>query len=208
MRIVAISDTHFPIGIELPEGDVLVHAGDHTMWGMSREVMDRLDFIADLPHRHKIVIAGNHDFALQRDANVINWARSHKGFDYRVHEPFVVEGLKFFASPWVPALPTWAFTYTPQLQPWSNLPMDIEVLITHGPAKGRLDKVADGEHVGCPYLRTVVNSLAMYKLKVHIFGHIHESYGMKEALGVKYVNASHCTYPEYKRINPPIVVDI
>ncbi|KAG6807926.1 hypothetical protein H0H93_000815, partial [Arthromyces matolae] len=48
----------------LPEGDVLVHAGDLTHSGTPQEVRSALQWLADQPHPHKIFIAGNHDYAL------------------------------------------------------------------------------------------------------------------------------------------------
>jgi len=67
MRIVCISDTHslhrrIP---EIPDGDVLIHAGDCLGAGTLDNVEDLNDWLGTLPHRHKIVIAGNHDWVFQ-----------------------------------------------------------------------------------------------------------------------------------------------
>jgi hypothetical protein len=40
---------------------VLIHAGDLTNNGSVEEIQKQLDWLASLPHREKIVIAGNHD---------------------------------------------------------------------------------------------------------------------------------------------------
>lgn len=48
-------------------------------------------------------------------------------------------------------------------------------MLTHGPPKNILDKVAYGENnVGCPHLRKAVERC---KPRIHCFGHIHEGWG-------------------------------
>lgn len=70
VTVVCISDTH---GTQppLPDGDLLLHAGDFTRWGTFRELQAHLTWLAQQPHKHKVVIAGNHDLLLdpkfQRD---------------------------------------------------------------------------------------------------------------------------------------------
>ena len=65
LRFVAISDTHGAHNdLSVPDGDVLLVAGDITYGGTLEELRSFNDWIGKLPHRHKIVIAGNHDFAL------------------------------------------------------------------------------------------------------------------------------------------------
>lgn len=66
-RIVCISDTHgrHP-RLKLPDGDILIHAGDFTERGEAYEVDPFLDWFEALPHPHKVFIAGNHDFYLEQ----------------------------------------------------------------------------------------------------------------------------------------------
>lgn len=59
IRIVCISDTHNDDCTEsLPDGDILIHSGDMTNDGTMEELHAAYDWIAALPHRVKIVIAG------------------------------------------------------------------------------------------------------------------------------------------------------
>ena len=53
VRIVFISDTHSQHrGLwELPGGDVLIHAGDFTRYGLVSEVLQFNEWLATLPHR-------------------------------------------------------------------------------------------------------------------------------------------------------------
>jgi hypothetical protein len=60
IKVVCIADTHTNI-ISIPNGDVLIHAGDLTNAGTVEEIQAQIDWLASLPHREKIVIAGNHD---------------------------------------------------------------------------------------------------------------------------------------------------
>ena len=80
---------------------------------------------------------------------------------------------------------------TPEkIQPhWEAIPDDTDVLITHGPPFGILDYVEYGGQgsVGCPHLMDRVHQI---KPKYHIFGHIHDMYGIKEIEGVTHINAS------------------
>ena len=68
IRVVAISDTHSTESrqLALPEGDILVHAGDLTAHGTLEEVDSALAWLARQPHRYKIWIAGNHDHAMEQ----------------------------------------------------------------------------------------------------------------------------------------------
>ncbi|CAK5272801.1 unnamed protein product [Mycena citricolor] len=65
-RFVILSDTHaetFPV----PDGDVLLHCGDLTRRGTAAELRRTMEWLCELPHPVKIVIAGNRDFSLDRD---------------------------------------------------------------------------------------------------------------------------------------------
>ena len=60
VRFVCISDNHgrtFPV----PDGDVLLHAGDLTELGRIEEMECVAEWIYSLPHPVKILIGGNHD---------------------------------------------------------------------------------------------------------------------------------------------------
>jgi len=70
LQIVCISDTHgWHRELDLPKGDVLVHAGDCTDVGEEKSLEDLANWFEDLLQkkhfRFIIVIAGNHDESLQ-----------------------------------------------------------------------------------------------------------------------------------------------
>lgn len=205
-RIVAISDTHGQWdALEVPEGDVLVHAGDITARGALRELIDFNRWLAALPHPHKVVIAGNHDWCFaQRPADARGMLTAAH---YLQDEGVELCGLRFWGSPWQPRFFDWAFNLNrgaPLRKVWAQIPDDTDVLVTHGPAWGILDLTPRGERVGCEELTL---ALQRVKPRLHIFGHIHHSHGLAERGGVIYANASVCT-EQYRPINPPLVIEV
>ncbi|OJJ50696.1 hypothetical protein ASPZODRAFT_235822 [Penicilliopsis zonata CBS 506.65] len=61
IRVVCLSDTHTLEWPDVPDGDLLIHAGDLCNDGSVRELQAAVDWLRRLPHRHKVVICGNHD---------------------------------------------------------------------------------------------------------------------------------------------------
>jgi Icc-related predicted phosphoesterase len=208
MRIVCISDTHdlHPV-LEVPEGDVLIHAGDATAQGTEAQVAEFCDWFASQPHNHKIFIAGNHDWLFEIEPDK---ARSLvKGFIYLEDSDTHIDGLRFHGSPWTIRYYEWAFMLErgPELAvKWELIPDATDVLITHSPPKGILDRNGRGESAGCPDLLEKVRSISP---KLHIFGHMHPSHGMETSDGTIFVNASIAgDGREYFKAGEPIVIDI
>lgn len=208
VRIVAISDTHDRHdGLALPPGDVLIHGGDFTSRGRVEEVVSFLRWFAGRPHPHKILIAGNHDWLFERDPALARELLSE-------HAPRVVyledsgasiQGLRFWGSPYQPEFFDWAFNLPrgPGLaQRWALIPSDTDVLITHGPPLGVLDLCADGRRVGCEALAAELSS--RLRPRLHVFGHIHEAYGVAETHATTFANASVCTL-RYIASNQPLL---
>jgi Icc-related predicted phosphoesterase len=87
---------------------------------------------------------------------------------------------------------------------WARIPETTDVLLTHGPPMGILDRTSRGERVGCEALREAV---ARVRPRLHVFGHIHEAYGTHEEAGTLFVNPSTCTL-RYRPTQAPIVVEL
>ncbi|MEX0604462.1 MAG: metallophosphatase domain-containing protein [Marinobacter sp.] len=209
MRIVCISDTHsMHREIEVPEGDLLIHAGDCLGSGTLTELEELNEWLGTLPHRHKILIAGNHDWVFQTDPKEARERVTHA--TYLEDSGITVEGLKFWGSPWTPIFFDWAFNRPrgeAMAERWSLIPANTDVLITHGPPAGILDRVPTGTdiaNVGCADLLEAVEKL---QPKLHFFGHIHEDHGQQEWNDTLFVNASTCR-GDFKPLNPAIVIDI
>lgn len=209
MRLICISDTHNQ-KIEIPNGDVLIHAGDATNDGTIEELRAFSNWFKSLPHKTKIFVAGNHDVLFEKNRQL---AESLFGdaVIYLQDSSVMVEGIKFYGSPWQPVFFEWAFCLprgSALAEKWKLIPDDVEVLITHSPPHGILDAVphSEGErNEGCEELRKRIEKLR--KLKLHIFGHIHEGYGSTEQFGIKFFNASICN-GDYLPIHEPIVIDL
>lgn len=207
-RIVVISDTHNRHNdIKLPEGDILVHCGDATGRGKPREIKEFLDWFDSRPFTYKIMIAGNHDFLFENHAMLAREALSqYAGRLFYLQDSSVMcYGIKFYGTPWQPEFCNWAFNLPrgeELAKKWDMIPPDTDFLITHGPPHGTLDRCSNGDRVGCSDLRACVEKI---KPKVHVFGHIHESYGWWYNEYTIFANASICN-ERYVPVNKPYVI--
>jgi len=225
LTFVCVSDTHTKTTFKVPDGDVLIHAGDFTYTGTQREVQCFADWLSKLPHKHKVVIAGNHDLTFDVDNYDDLRKRFHKyeksAYDCKLIKALVEKectylednsaticGYKIFGSPWTPVFCDWGFNL-PRGQAlrdkWLKIPTDTDIVITHGPPQGILDRCMDGYKAGCEDLRDeLINRV---KPLYHIFGHIHEAYGIEKIDKTTFINASTCTF-SYKPNNPAIVFQL
>ncbi|XP_060075977.1 metallophosphoesterase MPPED2-like [Ylistrum balloti] len=236
VRIVCISDTHSKVESRdptmIPNGDILLHAGDFTMKGEPNAVNVFNRYLGQLPHKHKVVIAGNHEISFD---NVImskpsldpllGSMKKYKDQMANLGVKCVKElmtnciyledamvnlyGINIYGSPWQPATAfgRWGFNLCrgePLLQKWKNIPKETDILITHTPPVGYGDIEKGGNHAGCVELLSVVQKIV--KPKYHVFGHIHEGYGMSTDGCTTFVNAATCT-TGYRPSNPAIVFD-
>ncbi len=208
IRIVCVSDTHNQQGqFVVPPGDILIHAGDLTGWGTLPEIAAVNEWLGRLPHKDKIVIAGNHDFLFEREGAL---ARSLiTNASYLQDSMVELQGLRFWGSPWQPWFYDWAFNLPrgeALREKWEMIPEGIDVLVTHGPPRSILDLTSGGEHVGCEDLRDTVGRMSAPP-QLHVFGHIHEAYGIHRTHRTVFVNASICDLA-YRPTNKPVVIDL
>lgn len=206
IRLVFISDTHGFHDFPVPPGDVLVHAGDGCSHGTLDEARAWASFLRRQPHPHKLVIAGNHDRCFESDFEQAR-ALFDDAIDFLHDSGCERLGLRFWGSPWQPWFFDWAFNLPrgPELAAkWALIPELTDVLVTHAPPHGILDRCYDDAVVGCEDLRAAVERL---RPRIHVFGHIHEGYGTQRLGATLFINASICTL-RYRPTNPPIVVDL
>jgi Icc-related predicted phosphoesterase len=192
-RIWVISDTHaLHEDIEVPPDiDLVIHAGDA---GTSKnptlceeDLRIGLKWLNELPIKDKVYVPGNHDTALE--AGLID-LMEYENIYFLLHESIVIDGIHIFGSPYTPHFNNWAYNVAPKnlKRTWENIPTGVDILITHGPPKGILDRCQDGYKAGCEELKLKVQEI---KPKIHIFGHIHECGGLHNRIdGTHYINAS------------------
>lgn len=221
IKIATISDTHNQHhNIEIPECDILLHAGDFSYQGRAIDIIELDAWFGKLKAsgwvKEIVAIAGNHDWICETDPTYA--ASLFKNCIYLNEQPVEVMGLKIFGSPIQPEFFNWAFNRKRGAEiarNWAKIPDDTQVLITHGPPFGILDQVwarpynsiTGPDNLGCRELRKRVDELE--HLKLHVFGHIHDSNGIyiDQATQKKFVNAAICN-EEYKPIQPVHLIEL
>ncbi len=207
MKIILISDTHNRHhDLELPDGDMIIHAGDVSSTGKEPEILDFLNWFKSLDYKYKIFIAGNHDFYFERANSEQISLIIPENLTYLNDSGVTIEGLKIWGSPVQPEFNNWAFNREigdDIRQHWDLIPVDTDILITHGPPFRILDKTVRGHYVGCEDL---LEKVMQIKPKLHIFGHVHEGYGTKEVNGIQFINASILN-ERYRYTNDPVEIE-
>jgi hypothetical protein len=219
VRMVCLSDTHFRHqDIQIPEGDLLVHAGDFTHLGTEQEVIRFGRWLRGLPHPIKIVVSGEHDrFCYENPEKT----RTHLGPEviYLQDQGCEVYGLKIWGSPWHPSAGVRPFGL-PRLgeqlrNVWRQIPPETDVLVTHIPSYGLLDsknppRLLNGvvvQRIPTPGCELLGRAMSGTRIMVHVFGHIHEGHGDFIHRGRLLLNASLCG-EAYRLTHGPTVVDI
>lgn len=228
MKIVAISDTHNKHKeiIDLPEADMIIHAGDFTSRGDRREVYDFLKWFSSLDYKYKVFIAGNHDWFFSRAPKkeieeTINQYNKDGSLYYLQDSMVKIEGFNIYGSPWTSRFYNWAFNADDDelSRKWNLIPYNSDIVITHGPMYGigdkaiRISQDANSgdrhihyEHTGCKTLLNVLTKKIGPRL--HVCGHIHESRGLyKVEGGVTSINASVLD-ERYKMASKPWQIDL
>jgi predicted phosphodiesterase len=193
--IDCISDTHgLHKRLQLPGGDLLIHAGDCSSGEELEPVLEFLDWLQEQNYAYRVLIAGNHDYQFELIPEHLEEECKKRGIILLNDSGCVIEGIKIWGSPIQPWFGDWAFNRQrgPEIRKhWDLIPTDTEILITHGPPYGILDDVMKNSGanklVGCEDLsRRIVQT----QVKLHVFGHIHENGGHAVLEGRTYVNAS------------------
>lgn len=197
MKILHISDTHgtYPSLTHMPETDVIVHSGDFTMGGSEQEAIDFMNWFCDLPYRHKIFISGNHDACLYG----VNIDGLDGNIHYLCNSGIEIEGVSIYG---VPMFMEDCITDR-QSHNYSQIPDNIDVLITHSPPFGILD-YDDGFHYGSEELLSRLS--AIHKLKAHLFGHIHAQHGVDIRNSTVFSNGAMLKRNYYSFNNPNLIV--
>lgn len=212
MKIVCISDTHdqnLLTKFIVPDGDILIHAGDLCAVGDELDRFEKMGkYLARLPHLVKLYVPGNHDRMAYSDPDAISQIMKSHGVHTLFADQKDVYGLKIWGSGWLQ--PT-AFAKRAEyagdfVEFVERCPENIDILVTHQPPYGILDySRVTGEHIGSTVLYWQI--MRRIRPKVHIFGHNHSGHGVQEIDGIKFVNAALCD-DENKPYAQPIVIEV
>lgn len=220
MKICLLADTHGYLP-EIESCDLLIHAGDmcptfdhSNPFQLSWLTTNFKNWLEEIPVGHVIGVAGNHDFifedAAKIDGYATRWLKHDLPWEYLQDARTEFQGYKIWGSPWQPWFHDWAFNIKSVehlAQKWSLIPDDTEILITHGPPKNVLDVEGFGKtHAGCSALAQRIVKLP--ELKLHVFGHIHHSFGQSELAEATFVNASYVDEGYRARPNAPVYLTL
>lgn len=219
MILTIISDTHNKhnqITEDLPGGDLLLHAGDISSMGYEHEIFSFLTWMNKIKgYGDKIFIAGNHDWGFQDNPKMVQELLEIAPSVTYLQDELEVIGddyqtaIKIWGSPWQPEFYNWAFNLPRNgeelKEKWDMIPMNTDILITHGPAWGYVDSVEGrrGDHLGCELL---AERIKVVKPKIHICGHIHTGNGYMFDGDTHYINASVLN-ERYNYAHKPFQVD-
>jgi Icc-related predicted phosphoesterase len=228
MKFISISDTHTKhnqIPLEwLEPADCIIHAGDISSMGYLHEIKNFCSWFSKLDqYKHKIFIAGNHDWGFERNPNdVALIIKEFPNITYLQDSSVEIEGIKIYGSPHTPTFCDWAFNVDRGdiMQYWNKIPKDTNILITHGPPYGLGDwvvprknhsgefrKFVDGGNVGCEDLLDAIHNL--HDLKLNVFGHIHSGHTFEPIIKnyKAFINASLLN-EQYILTYPPVLFEI
>jgi len=209
ISICHISDTHETHRkLHIPYSDILIHSGDFTFQGDLGKVKEFLSWFDAQQSRYRVLIAGNHDKSFHKTPDLTKLLLSEfPEITYLENSGTEIEGIKIWGSPYTPTFGHgWAFNCNiDKIQNhWDLIPTDTQILVTHGPPFGILDKTAYGDLVGCESLLQTVKKI---KPELHLFGHIHEGYGLLFEDGITFSNG--CNLDErYIPINMPRIIEL
>jgi Icc-related predicted phosphoesterase len=225
MKLVVVSDTHsYHRKVEVPDGDVFIHAGDITWRGELEIFADFANWLKELPHKNKVIIFGNHELGMRSEVkkgiikthsgssrDVVLQLMKDAGATYLENSGINIDGINFWGSPATPYFMDWEWNYQRGKEIgkiWDLIPQDTNVLITHGPPYGILDSVQDHARgpQGCEMLNKKVKQLP--NLKAHVFGHLHQDGGKMVKLGnTIFANVAICD-DAYSTSREPTIIEI
>ena len=184
LKIWHISDTHtYHDLLTVPKDcDMVIHSGDGAdvveWWNNEPEMRKFITWFDMLPMKHKIYVPGNHDTSIEKGL-VTKHNFKDLGIHFLENDFVTIEGLNIWGSPFTPTFGSgWAFNRERSkiYKIWKHIPDNTDILVTHGPPKGILDKTFNRENV----FEMVGDSALMKRvmklnLKAHLFGHVHNN---------------------------------
>ena len=188
INVVLMGDTHeYHRDVGVPDGDLLIYVGDITRRSFSsRAVEDFDEWLGQLPHRWKVVIPGNHDYGFADPS----WQNLITNAILLINDGVELLGLKIWGTP-ITQVDHGFFggeTAADREGQFKRIPADTDLLISHGPPYGILDREYNSMNPqGC---RELLDAVHRVKPRLHAFGHIHGGYGVAQVGRTSFVNAA------------------
>jgi Icc-related predicted phosphoesterase len=198
MKIVGLADSHnYHDRFVIPDGDVLIHGGDALGHGTKEEFEDFLSWYDSLPFQHLLYTPGNHDWFTYNNTELAKKMCSDRGITMLVDEEITINGVRIWLSPWSPEFCGWAWMRQDHEAEsldgeeglgkyFDMIPEGIDVLVSHGPPFGYLDRAPSSKTsgVGSKELLYAINRV---KPKLVLVGHIHEGRKQGDGEGNEYI---------------------
>lgn len=196
MKILHLSDTHSQHHKlkKLPDADIIIHSGDVSFAGSESEIVDFIEWFCHLPYRYKIFIAGNHDNFLYA-ANIDGLPEN---CFYLCNSKIEIEDKTFYGNPLFME-DIISGEYEDNI---NKIPSGIDVLITHQPPHTILD-LSGNINYGS---RELLEKVLEIKPKYHLFGHIHDAYGLQKQSEITFINSAVLD-ANYNLTNKPSLFD-
>lgn len=190
-KVVIVSDTHnLHDKLILPDGDILIHCGDYSTKGSLTEFTNFAQWMVKQNFKYKLVLKGNHDKIHYREDV------QSKLNEYGIitldqnRDAMKIMGLNIWGSNGVPFIRNNTYNNTKEERDlwWKDMPVGLDILVTHCPPRTVLDLNSKFEHCGCDSL---LESVTSKHPKHHVFGHIHEASGsVYESRFTKFYNCA------------------
>jgi predicted phosphodiesterase len=191
VRIVAVSDLHGQLPT-IPPCDLLLVAGDICPLADHSEEAQRAFlegpfsvWLERAPARAIAGVAGNHDLIAEEQPALpagLPWT-------YLCDSAAELQGLRIWGTPFAITYGDWAFMESDDEleQRFAEIPAGLDVLLTHGPPFGVLDRALRGADTGSRALR---RAIIRARPQVAVFGHIHEQHGEDRLGATRCLNIS------------------
>jgi Icc-related predicted phosphoesterase len=208
IKIVAISDVHEQwCELKIPKCDILISTGDYSNIGTPDSIMEFHKWLNKQPAKHIISVQGNHEVWVEKNfelAKEIAKSQCNK-LHFIEQDLLEIEGIKIYCSSFQPKFGNWAYGLPREelRNIWNKIPDDTDILVTHGPPYQILDYAPKCGHVGDRELYRRI--LQLKQLKLHIFGHIHFSYGHRNFHNIRFYNVANCS-ESYEIVNPVTII--